>query len=150
MKRIGVIISLAFSLLLSATAIAQQYKMALGIRIGSPDAVISSGATFKYFLKEKTALETLLTFGDPFAVGLLIAHHQPFAATGLQWLAGGGGYVGFSGERRAGLQGVLGLDYKIANLPINFSIDWKPELTLTKEFSFEPAAVGLSARFTLK
>jgi hypothetical protein len=150
MKRTGVISVMVFLLLFSSSAFAQPYKMALGIRIGSPDAVISSGATFKYFFKEKTAIETLLTFGDPFAVGLLVAHHQPFAATGLQWLAGGGGYVGFSGERRAGFQGVLGLDYKIANLPINFSVDWKPELTLTKEFSFEPAAVGFSARFTLK
>ena len=150
MKKLVLISALVISLLFSAAAFAQPYKMGLGIRIGSPDAVISTGATFKYFFKERTAIETLLTFGDPFAVGLLLAHHQSFAATGLQWFAGGGGYVGFSGLRRTGLQGVLGLDYKIPTLPINFSIDWKPELTLTNEFSFEPAAVGLSARFTLK
>jgi hypothetical protein len=48
------------------------------------------------------------------------------------------------------LQGIVGLDYKLATIPFNLSIDWKPELTLTREFSFEPAALGLSARFTLK
>jgi hypothetical protein len=34
--------------------------------------------------------------------------------------------------------------------PLNFSIDWKPELTVTQEFSFEPQALGVSARFTFK
>ena len=124
--------------------------MALGVRIGSPDAVISTGASFKYFFNEKTAIETLLTFGDPFAVGLLVEQHQKLLANGLNWFGGAGGYVGFSGERRAGLHGILGLDYKVPTIPLNFSIDWKPELNLTKEFSFEPASVGLSARFCFK
>ena len=44
--------------------------------------------------------------------------------------------------------GVLGLDYKFANIPLNLSLDWKPELNLVTDINFEPAAVGFTARFT--
>jgi hypothetical protein len=47
-----------------------------------------------------------------------------------------------------GAQGVLGLDYKFMNAPINLSLDWKPELNLVSDINFEPAAVGFTARFT--
>lgn len=150
MKNLRIIAIIVIAIQAGIYANAQPYKMALGVRIGSPDAVISTSATFKYFFSEKTAIEALLSFGDPFAVGVLVEKHNPLLTNGLNWFAGGGGYVGFSGMRRAGLQGVLGLDYKIPAIPINFSIDWKPELNLSREFSFEPAAVGLSARFTFK
>jgi hypothetical protein len=42
------------------------------------------------------------------------------------------------------------MEYKAPSLPLSLSLDWKPELNLTKEVFFEPAALGLTARFTLK
>ena len=77
----------------------------------------------------------------------------------LQWYYGGGGYLGFVKSYNAnteknetntnfGAQGVLGLDYKFANLPLNLSLDWKPELNIISDINFEPAAIGFSARFT--
>jgi hypothetical protein len=144
------IISLAVLMFMTSSLHAQSYKMGLGIRFSSPDAAVNTSATFKYFLNEKTAIEAMLSFGDPYAVGVLWEKHHPLLSTGIDWYAGGGGYVGFSGDQRAGFQGVLGLDYKIPSLPINFSVDWKPELNLATAFFFEPAAVGLSARFTIK
>ena len=150
MKNIGIISAMIVMTMITSSAQAQPYKMALGIRFSSPDAAVNTSATFKYFFNEKTALETMLSFGDPLALGLLVEKHRPLLSNRFNWFAGGGGYVGFSGERRVGLQGVLGLDYKVPAIPFNLSIDWKPELNLSKEFSFEPAAVGLSARFTFK
>jgi len=47
-----------------------------------------------------------------------------------------------------GLQGVVGLDYKFSGLPINLSLDWKPELNMIDNINFEPAALALSIRFT--
>jgi hypothetical protein len=44
--------------------------------------------------------------------------------------------------------GVLGLDYKFVNLPLNLSLDWKPELNIVSDINFEPAAIGFTARFT--
>ena len=47
-----------------------------------------------------------------------------------------------------GAMGVVGLDYKFANAPLNLSLDWKPELNIIDEINFEPATIGFSARFT--
>jgi hypothetical protein len=143
------IISIVLLMFVSSSLNAQ-YKMGLGIRFSSANAAVNTSASFKYFYNEKTAIEALLSFGDPYAVGVLWEKHHPLLSTGINWFAGGGGYVGFSGDQRAGLQGLLGLDYKIPSLPINFSVDWKPELNIATSFFFEPAAVGLSARFTIK
>jgi hypothetical protein len=130
------------------TAQPSERKHALGIRISSQDAVINHSITYKYFFKPSFAVEGLFSFGDPLALGFLIEKYKPFGPTGLSWFWGAGAYAGFGGGRNFGAQGVLGLDLKAPTLPINFSVDWKPELNFTKQFSFEPAAVGFSARFT--
>jgi hypothetical protein len=130
--------------------VAQNYKMALGVRLSSSAPVINNSISFKYFYKENTAVEALFSFGDPVGLGALIEKHNPITSQAFTWFYGGGVYLGFGGGRNVGGQGVLGLDYKFPTIPINFSLDWKPELNFAKEFSFEPAAVGLSARFTFK
>jgi hypothetical protein len=129
---------------------AQNYKTAIGLRLSSNDAQVNNSISFKHFINRVVALEALLSV-DPLAVGALAEVHQPLSSIpGLRFFFGGGGYMGFSKEFSVGAQGVLGLDYKFTKLPINFSVDWKPELDVTDGFRFEPAAVGLTARFTLK
>ena len=126
------------------------YKLAVGVRLSNSAPAINNSISFKYFLTEKTAVEALLSFGDPIAIGVLLAKHKPIGPQGLTWFLGGGAYIGFGSTRNVGAQGVIGLDYKVTSLPLNISLDWKPELNLAKEFSFEPAAIGISARFTFK
>ncbi|MEI6945840.1 hypothetical protein V9K67_01485 [Paraflavisolibacter sp. H34] len=135
-----------FFLLLGSSVKAQRYKNAAGIRFSTNAAVINNALSFKHFFTGSTALEGLLSF-DPLAIGLLVEKHNAIGPTGLDWFIGGGAYVGFSQRKNLGAQGVLGLDYKIPSLPLNFSLDWKPELNLLKDTFFEPAAVGVSARF---
>jgi len=134
----------------SAYISTQTYKMAIGVRLSSRPPAINNAVTFKYFLTEKTAVEALLSFGDPIAIGVLLEKHRSFGPQGLTWFLGGGAYIGFGSDRNVGLQGVVGLDYKAPSLPLNLTLDWKPELNVAKEFSFEPAAVAISARFTIK
>jgi hypothetical protein len=129
---------------------AQEYKMAVGVRISNNAPVINNSISLKYFVSGSTAFEALFSFGDPLGFGLLAEKHKPVLGNNFQLFYGGGAFAGFSGPRRAGLQGILGMDYKITNIPFNLSLDWKPELSLTREFSFEPAAVGISARFTFR
>ena len=43
---------------------------------------------------------------------------------------------------------LLDLDYKFNNVPLNLSLDWKPELNIVSDINFEPAAIGFTARFT--
>lgn len=148
MKRNSILMIL---MLLSGTMMtrAQGYQTAVGIRFSSNAAAVSNSITFKHFFNAGTAFEGLFSFGDHLAVGALLEKHRPLQnTTGLQWLYGAGAYVGFSGTRNVGAQGILGLDYKFPTLPINLTLDWKPELNFVEELSFEPAAVGLSARFS--
>jgi hypothetical protein len=128
---------------------AQEYKMGLGVRLSSSQATVNNSVSFKYFLNETSALEGLLSF-DPVSVGALYELHRPLGAPGFQWFFGGGGYVAFQGNDVFGAMGVIGLDYKFQNIPLNLSLDWKPELNFVKDISFEPAAVGLSIRFAFK
>ncbi len=135
------------------------YKTALGIRLSSSQAMVNNSISIKHFLNDRVAIEGLLSFGDPLAIGALVEIHKPIGVSGIQWFYGGGAYLGFlkktnpetgnsSTDPNFGAQGVLGLDYKFANIPLNLSLDWKPELNLVTDINFEPAAVGFTARFT--
>lgn len=150
MKQAGIVFGTLLSFLFINSARAQDYKAAVGIRFSSKAALVNHSVSLKYFFTEKTAVEGLITFNDPFALGLLVEQHKPLVTNNFKYFYGAGFYGAFSGSRRAGLQGVIGLDYKLPMIPLNFCIDWKPELTFTKEFSFEPQTLGLSARFTFK
>ena len=142
------------------TAIGTDYKTAIGIRLGNNAPVVSNAITLKHFLNEKTAIEGLISFGhDLTSFGALGEIHTPFSTPGLQWFYGAGAYLGFGKEYDVnkardvnttffGAQGIVGLDYKFASIPINLSLDWKPELNLVSDINFEPAAVAFSARFT--
>jgi len=149
MKKTGLVLFL-FLVLAGYGASAQTYKTALGIRLSSDDAIVNHSISLKHFIGNAVALEGLLSFGDPVALGLLVEKHKPVQVGGMMWYYGGGAYVGFGKEKTFGLQGVLGLDYKFPTAPINLSLDWKPELNIASEVAFEPAAVGLSMRFTFR
>ncbi len=150
MKKAGIFCSFLWMLFLHSNVQAQDYKMALGARFSSKAALVNTSISFKYFFTESTAAEALFCVKDPLALGLLVEKYKPFAADHLNYFYGGGVYAGFGGSRRAGLHGIIGLDYKIPTIPFNLSIDWKPELTIIKEFSFEPQALAITARFTFK
>jgi hypothetical protein len=135
------------------------YKMAVGIRLSSAPAMVNNSISFKYFMNSRAAIEALVSLGDPLALGALIEFHNPLNTAGLQWYYGAGAYLGFSKEYNPekqieerntyfGGQGVVGLDYKFDKIPLNLSLDWKPELNLVRDINFEPAALGLTARFT--
>jgi hypothetical protein len=141
------------------TAIAQDYKTALGIRLSSSAAMQNNSVSIKQFITERTAIEGLISFGDPLSFGALVEFHKPFSASGLKYYYGAGGYLAFiktynpnkqinETDANFGAQGVVGLDYKFSNVPLNISLDWKPELNIVTDINFEPAAIGFTARFT--
>jgi hypothetical protein len=157
MKKLIVLAS--FLTVVVLTASAQSYKTAIGVRLSSSQAMVNNSISLKHFLNERSAIEALFSFGDPLAIGALYEVHKPFSTEGLQWFYGGGGYLGFvksynpnkdknETDVNLGAQGVLGLDYNFANIPLNLSLDWKPELNLVSDINFEPAAIGFTVRFT--
>jgi hypothetical protein len=46
-----------------------------------------------------------------------------------------------------GAAGIIGLDYNFPNIPLNLSLDWKPELNLIEKIGFEASTVGFSVRY---
>ena len=131
------------------TASAQDYKVALGVRLSNATPTLSNSITMRYHMNERSAIEGLISFGSRFGIGALYEVHKPTTVQGLNWFFGGGAYVGFQdGDTYLGPQGIIGLDYKFPNIPLNLSLDWKPELDFIPAINFVPDAFGFSARFT--
>jgi hypothetical protein len=159
MKKILFSLLIVAGISVSTTASAQDYKSALGVRLSSSAAMVNNSVSFKQFITNKTAIEVLFSFGDPLALGALLEFHKPLAASGMSYFYGAGGYISFikntnvntgktATDPNFGAQGVIGLDYKFSNVPLNLSLDWKPELNIVSDINFEPAAIGFTARFT--
>jgi hypothetical protein len=128
------------------------YTFAAGLRLSSPAPTLNNAVTIKYFANEFTAYEGIISFGNRFGIGALYEKHQPINATaGFQWLYGFGAYVGFGDKKvYVGPNGIIGLDYKFDKIPLNLSLDWKPEIDILPGINFIPDGFGLSARFTFK
>ena len=146
MKKIHILIIVVLATSVSNRIFGQEYKMALGARFTTANATVNNAISFKYFLNETGALEGLFSF-DPVTLGALYEVHRPLGAPGLQWFFGGGAYVSFNNDDVFGAMGIIGLDYKFQKIPLNISVDWKPELILVEEVSFEASTVGLGVRF---
>ena len=132
------------------------YKTAIGVKV-YPGAV-----TVKHFLSDGKAIEGIgyLT-SDGFRItGLYELHYNLGDVEGLKWYVGGGGHLGIWSDawknkyptRQAGMaigvDGILGLDYKIKGAPLNLSFDWQPSFNLIGYNYFEGGWGGLAVRYT--
>ena len=127
-----------------------EYKTSLGVKF-YPGAI-----TVKHFLNEKSALEGLGYF---YKKGVRItALYEIYKdipnVTALKWYFGPGVHVSFysakyGGGTAAGIDAVLGLDYKFKVAPINISLDWQPAIEVENGFTnnFTAAWGGLAVRY---
>jgi hypothetical protein len=126
-----------------------QYRHQAGVRLGSADQVVSTGFTYRYHFNNGKAIEAILNLRDPISLGAFYEIFKPInAIPNLQWFYGGGAFVGFTGFDNFGIAGIAGVDYQFAEVPINLSIDWKPELTLIESVQFRASTVAVSVRFS--
>lgn len=152
---------LTLAMLVAATGFSQQengsqYNSALGIKISGGWAV-----SYKKFVSASNALEVQ---GMYFNEGVRFAALYEFhffsfpGVEGLSWYVGPGAHVGFwKAEQRVaynsrmdvGIDGVLGLDYKIPRLPINVSLDWQPGLSVLGA-GLQPEFGGVGIRYVLQ
>jgi hypothetical protein len=149
MKHLLLLAAIAAITLTTKAQTESSYKNAIGVRLGSSVPAVKSGITYKHFFSNK-AVEGIVSFGDGLAICGLYEIHKPISATeNLQWFYGFGGYLGINNSNNnAGAAGIVGLDYKFANIPLNLTLDWKPELNIVSKVGFEASGVGFSARFT--
>lgn len=132
-------------------AFGQDYRFAMGLRISTSTPIINTSASGKYFITDKNAVEGLVSFGSGFGLGAMLETHRHFDTEGLSWFYGAGVFLGFRDKNGYfGPAGIGGLDYKFTGVPVNLSLDWKPELDIIPNINFVPDAFALSLRFTLK
>lgn len=129
---------------------AQDYKLAVGLRLSTASPTLSNSVSVKYFMDETNAIEGLVSFGTRFGLGALYERHQLIGGTpAFTWFWGLGGYLGWqSNQTFLGPTGAIGLDYKFSNAPVNLSLDWKPELDILPNINFVPDAFAVTVRYT--
>ena len=152
-------IALAFCLLAALYTSAQQsdvapYQTALGVKISSGVA-----ASYKTFVTSKNAFEAQSSFFKEGIrlVGLYEFHSYAFPGVpGLGWYIGPGVHVGFwkrnyrdkyNSTVDIGIDGVLGLDYKIPSVPLNLSLDWQPSYSVVGNAGLSPQFGGIAIRY---
>lgn len=164
MKKARLLIAAMFVFgFMSASFAQQDYTSAVGLRLGYPFS-----ASYKQFLGERSAIEGFVGFrGWPgyswVSINALYQYHSPISGVdGLRWYAGGGAgvffwtwkssWIGDTGTSSSiGILGVIGLDYKFEDLPINLSIDWVPSIFLSGFNSGFAGGYGaLGVRYVLK
>lgn len=153
MKRMSLLV-MVFVIFSVSAGLAQSnsssYKTALGVKF-YPGAI-----TLKHFIKQDAALEGIGYFWDRgFRItGLYEFHGNITGAKGLKWYVGPGVHAGFYNDRfynggtAIGIDGVLGLDYKIRTAPINLSLDWQPSFEFGNYAGFSGNWGGFAIRFT--
>lgn len=149
---------MGFGLLNESTA--QTYATGIGLRAG-----VSNGLTVKHFIQSDVALEGIFhtRWGGVVLTGLYEVHKNIREVRGLRWFYGGGAHVGswnrggknppwadpdYSGSTIAGFDGIIGLDFKFEDAPINLSLDYKPAFNIINGGGFWGDELALSIRFT--
>lgn len=129
------------------------YKTAIGVKVWN-----GGGITFKSFVQPEQAVELVAYFykNGTRITGLYEFHGNIQNAQGLKWYAGPGVHLGFYDNKGvegnntfAGIDGVLGLDLKIKQAPINLALDWQPSFEFGENRGFVGSWGGFAIRYTL-
>ena len=134
------------------------YSTGVGIRGGGYE----NGLTIKHFTNSSTALEGIIGFrpGVFVVTGLYEKHAVAFSEPSVNWYYGAGAHIGgidgnryyrrYAGDRYfyenngllLGADAILGLEWKIPEIPFAISVDVHPRLELARGpyFDIEPAA----------
>lgn len=141
---------LSFSNTTYSQSMGTSYKTALGIKVWD-----GAGVSFKNFVNGNNAVEVIGYFWrhGTRITGLYEIHGNVTGARGLKWYVGPGAHLGFyntkhGGGTTAGVDGVLGLDLKVNNAPLNFSLDWQPSFEFGDGAGFNGNWGGFAIRYT--
>jgi len=136
------------------------YRYAMGVRAGG-----TSGFTFKFDTRNTGSVELLAGFWSGWfsLTGLYERNANAFQVEGLMWYYGGGGHLSIEtrdhyherwyfrrGDNFAlGIDGIIGIEYKIPPVPIAVSTDFKPFLEVdTNGHVFFGPDIGMGVKFT--
>jgi hypothetical protein len=134
------------------------YKIPIGFKL-NPGAI-----SYRSFYTRNKAVEGIGFISlDGFQLTILNEKFTPFAnAENLTWYMGYGGHFNLWSERyklnnpsksagvAVGIDGMLGLDYKLKNTPINLSVDIQPAFNFVGASYFDLGWGGIGIRYTIK
>ncbi len=144
MKKI--IVLLFVMVLASAKLSAQDYNWAIGVRGG----VTMSGLSVKYNFDPANSIEGMLDFAQGFNIVALYERHIPVITNGFRFYYGAGANLGawhhHDDKFTLGIDGIVGLEYKISSIPLAFSLDYKPFLNFIGHTGFHAADFGLTIK----
>jgi hypothetical protein len=126
------------------------YTNALGLGIDFGDGATLVGVSGKHFFSENNVGMAEVLFGNHVtAIHAFYQYHKGFeGAEGLKWFAGvGPSILLYNGGSNFSIVPMAGLDYKITNIPLAFSFDWRPRITVTHGGDFSAARFGLGFRY---
>ncbi len=133
---------------------ASPYTKAIGVKM-YPGAI-----SYKQFRPNNKAIEAIgyLTL-DGFSLSVLKEFYTPIEDVDqLTWYYGYGGHMGIWSEEwkktnagtsniAVGFDGIIGLDYKVKNAPINLSIDWQPSFSIIQSYFKNQGGIGIRYTF---
>jgi hypothetical protein len=124
------------------------YNTAVGIRLGGTE-----GLTIKQNLGGSHAIEGIIGF-RPYGMGITVLYEwtQSTSHPAFQWYYGVGGHIGWGTDRNyyynkdrkrypyrryanMGVDGILGIEFKIPDAPIALSFDIKPSIDFYRSYS---------------
>jgi hypothetical protein len=167
-----IVLAASLQLGISNKAVAQKggnYTNAIGmaLEVGS-DYGTQVGVSGKHFFDGNNAGEAQVIFGSRLTmINVQYQYHGDIPnATGLKWVAGIGPGIAFSkkyssydywygyyyssgGGTDVLLRPSMGLDYKVNNVPLNFSFNWTPAFVVTHGTSFNAARFGFGFRYAM-
>lgn len=135
--------------IVSLTAVsAQDYNWGVGVRLGG----YQGGASVKYKLNSYNALEGIFSipWDNGFLATVLYQRYVPVIAQGFNFYYGAGAHVGgWDKKFSLGIDGMIGLEYKIRNAPLALSLDYKPAFNIIEKsrFLFSDFALGIRVTF---
>ncbi|MEI6189595.1 MAG: hypothetical protein WCP61_04145 [Chitinophagia bacterium] len=155
-----VVFSQSTTILAPSQEFISAYSKAIGVKL-YPGAI-----SYKQFYRPNKAVEGIGFISvDGFQLTILNEKYTSFENTeNLSWYIGYGGHFNIWSEdhkkklelinpsRNAGvavgIDGILGLDYKIKGTPLNVSVDWQPSFNFVGDSYFENGWGGIGVRYT--
>lgn len=126
----------------------QSYTSAVGLKF-FPLAV-----SLKHFVSPTKALDLYAYFNEGTRITGLYEWHGSLSNGGnLKWYLGPGAHVQFydyehGGGTNIGIDGIVGLEYKLSKLPLAISIDWQPSMEFSSKSTFAGGWGGIGGKFT--
>ena len=151
-----VVFSQSINTTTTTPAFIRSYNKAIGVKL-YPGAI-----SYKQFFRTNKAVEGVgFISKDGFQLTILNEKYTSFENTeNLSWYVGYGGHMALWNEEwkksnsmhksgiAVGVDGILGLDYKIKGTPLNVSVDWQPSFNFVGGSYFESGWGGIGARYT--